>query len=79
MQKNKHIPEREVKFNKHQHNISKWIMNGILLSIKYKDYLYKIHKMTDPYSIEFEIQKVNLKTYHNILKKSIKLMKKNLL
>ncbi len=43
--KNKQITEREVKFYKHQHKISQWITNCILRSLKYKDYLYKIHKM----------------------------------
>ncbi len=32
--------------------------------------------MTDPTSEEFEIQKINLKTYNNILKQSICLAKK---
>ncbi len=39
--------------------------------------MHKIHKMTNPISEEFEIQNINLKTYNNILKQSIRLAKKS--
>ncbi len=32
--------------------------------------------MTDPHLTEFDTQKVNLKTYNNILRKAIRLVKK---
>ena len=38
--KQKHIPFRKVKFNKHKHNKSRWITNGLLRSISYRDKLY---------------------------------------
>ncbi len=72
----KHIPEKLVKFNKYNHKMPRWITKGILRSNKYKDELYQKHRMTDPHSTEFDTQKVNLKTYNNILRKSIRLAKK---
>ena len=39
--KNKHIPKKTVKYNKHLHMKSKWMTNGLLRSIKMKDKLYK--------------------------------------
>ncbi len=56
--------------------MSPWITKGIIRSIQYRDNLYKNHKMTASNSPEFDIQKINLKTYNNILKKSIRLAKK---
>ncbi len=56
--------------------MSPWITKGIIRSIQYRDNLYKKHKMTASNSPEFDIQKINLKTYNNILKKSIHLAKK---
>ncbi len=57
----KHMLEKIVKFNKYNHKMFPQITKGILRSIKYKDKLYKKHKMTDPLSTEFDTQKVNLK------------------
>ena len=73
----KHMPIKLVKFNKYKHKISPWITRGILQSIQYKDNLYKKHKMTDPTLPEFDIQKLNLKTYNNILKRAIRLAKRS--
>ena len=39
--KNKHLPRKRGRFNKHKHNKSKRMTNGILKSIKAKDKLYK--------------------------------------
>ncbi len=66
----KHMPEKLVKFNKYNHKMSPLITRGILRFIKYKGELYQEHKMTDPHSTEFDTQKVNLKTYNNILRKA---------
>ena len=44
--KRKHMPSRIVKFNKHKHNKSTWITNGILRSISYTDKLYLELKST---------------------------------
>ncbi len=62
----KHMHIKLIKFNKYKHKISPWITIGILLSIQYRDNLYKKHKMADPTLAEFDIQKINLKTYNNI-------------
>ena len=39
--KDKHLPYRLVKFNKYKHKGNKWITNGVLKLLKYKDRLYK--------------------------------------
>jgi len=72
----KHMPLKLIKFNKYKHKMSPWITQGIIKSILYRDKLYKKHKMTDPYSLDFTIQKINLKTYNTILNKAIRLAKK---
>jgi hypothetical protein len=74
--KEKHMPVKCELYNKHKHKKSSWITHGIIHSINFRDKLHKIHKMTDPTSEEYEIQKTNLKTYNNILKQSIRLAKK---
>jgi hypothetical protein len=74
--KMKHMPQKMVKYNKYKYKNSPWITQGIIKSIKFRDGLYKKYKMTDPDSPEFDILKVNLKTYNTILKKSIRLAKK---
>ncbi len=48
--------------------MSAWITHAIIRSIEYRDNLYKRHKMTNPHSIEFDIQKINLTTYNTIQK-----------
>ncbi len=61
----KHIPQKYVRFHKYKHKHSAWITQGIIKSIHYRDDLYKKHKMTYPYSFEYDAQKTNLK--HTIL------------
>ncbi len=69
------MPVKLVKFAKHKHKISPWITRGILKSIQYRDNLSKNHKMTDPNTLEFDIQKTNLGMYNSILKRAIRLAK----
>ena len=45
--KDKHLPYRLVKFNKYKHKGNKWITNGVLKSLKYKDRLNKQLRSTD--------------------------------
>lgn len=45
---NKHIPAKIVKFNKHKYRISKWIIGGLIASIKIRDKLGK--RMKDNWS-----------------------------
>ncbi len=77
--KTKHtsMPTKFVKYNKYKHKRSKWITSGIIKSIQYKDNLYKKLKTTNSNSIQFAIHKTNLDTYNNILKRSIRLAKRN--
>ena len=68
----KHISSKTVKFNKYKHKKSKWITHGVIKSIKYRDKLYKILKMTPHASATYTTQQINLKTYNSILKKTIR-------
>ena len=68
----KHIPSRTVKFDKHKHKKNSWITKGIIRSIKFRDNLYRNLKSKQPGSEEFNILKINLNTYNNILKRSIR-------
>ena len=45
--------------------------NGLLISIKYRDKLYK-HLKTSSLETEYDRRSINLKTYNNILKKTIR-------
>ena len=69
---NKHIPMKLVKYNKYKHKKSKWITNGILHSINFRDKLYKRLKDTAPTDIIYGTLKTNLKTYNRILKQMIR-------
>ena len=55
---------------------TKWISQGILKSIKYRDKLYNELKLTCPQSQEYMITKTNLRKYYIILRKSIRNAKK---
>ena len=39
--KNKYMTSKLVKFNKYKHKMSTWITQGLLISIRYRDKLYK--------------------------------------
>ena len=67
-----HIPDKIVKYRKHKHKKSTWITIGILKSIKYRDNLFMKLKHTEPNSANYLNLKINLKTYNNILKNSIR-------
>ena len=66
----KHISSKTVKFNKYKHKKSKWITHGVIKSIKYRDQLYKILKMTPHASATYTTQQINLKTFNSILNKN---------
>ena len=74
--KDKHFPEQVVRFNRYKHKLNKWITAGILKSIKYRDNLYKNLQLLSPESAQYQMAKVNLKAYNNILNRSIRLAKK---
>ena len=74
--KHKHLPTRNVKFNKHKHKKSQWITHGILKSISYRDKLYLTLKRLPVDSERFNNVKINLKTYQSILRRLIRDSKK---
>ena len=73
---NKHMPNKLVRFNKYKHKKHKWVTQGILISIKYRDNLYRRLKKTNHNTAEYTEIKRNLATYNSILKKNIRLAKK---
>ena len=70
-----HIPTKLVKLNKYKHKKYSWITHGLLKSIKYRYYLYKRVKITDPNSANYDTINLNLKTYNGILKTCIRAAK----
>ena len=75
--KQKHISAKIVKFHKHKHKKTEWITKGILKSIKYRDSLYKKIKISQIGTVEYNTNKINLRTYNKILKRSIRIAKIN--
>ena len=72
--KDKHMPMKTGRFDKHKHKMTKWVtkvgdQSGIIKSIKYRDKLYKQLKSIAVNSQEYNTMKINLKTYNQILKK----------
>ena len=70
------MPINTIKINKHKHKKSPWITLANIKSIKKRDKLYRDLKTTSSESLMYNAKKINLKTYNNILRKSIKLAKK---
>ena len=70
--KDKHLPYRFVKFNKHKHKDSKWIDYSIINSIKKRDQKYHKLKCMNPNDPEYLTLKHNLSIYNGILKKLIR-------
>ena len=75
--KDKHLPFKFVKFNKHRHKNNKWITIGILNSIKFRDNLYYNLKQTVIHSPAYNAIKHNLSMFNKILKNTIKEAKEN--
>ncbi len=74
--KEKHLPCKMVKFDKHKHRKSKWITQGILNSICFRDDLHLKLKKAATGSAIHDSYKRNLSTYNVILRKSIRSAKK---
>ena len=70
--KEKHLSYKLTKFDKYKHKGNKWITNGIIKSIKFRDKLYKEMKSLDPNSSSYFTTKQNLSVYNQLLKKSIR-------
>jgi len=73
---NKHLPIKTVRFNKYKHKKNKWVTTGLLHSIRFRDKLYKRVISAQPNTQEYVTLRTNLKTYNKILRKSIRLAKK---
>ena len=70
--KEKHVSYKLVKFNKYKHRGNKWITNGIIESLKFRDKSYKGMKSLEPNSSSYFTTKQNLSVYNLLLKKSIR-------
>ncbi len=73
--KNKHLPPKMVRFNQYRHKMAKWIMGGLITSIKYRDNLYKKLKLNDPNSLEHASVETHFKVYNVILKKLLEFLR----
>ena len=75
--KNKHLPTKKVRFKRYKHKNNNWITNGLLTSIKQKDYLYKqMHSLQSNHP-NYENIKSQYKTYEKNLKNLIYTVKKD--
>ena len=75
--KDKYLPLRYVKYDKHKHKKSLSITNGILRSITFRDKLYLQLKRSPAGSDQHPVLKINLNTYQLYLKRLIRSAKKN--
>ena len=69
--KEKYLPKRRVKFNKRKHRKNPWLTQGLLNSINAKDKLYKLLLQTPTDSPNYQQLKTNVKTYRNIIRRTI--------
>ena len=60
--KEKHMPMKTVRYDKHKHKITKWVTTGIIKTIKFRDKLNKQLKSIPANSQEYNTMKINLKT-----------------
>ena len=74
--KEKHLPYRFVKFNKHRHKGNKWITYGIINSLNTRDKKLQKLKQLSEGTPEYLTQKQNLSCYNTILKRQIREAKK---
>lgn len=74
--KDKHFPCKTVRFHKHKHKRNSWITQGIIMSIKFRDRLYKRLRSTPINDPMYSTLKTNLSTYNSILKRNIRTAKK---
>ena len=66
--KNKHLPYRFVKFNKHRHKGNKWITYGIVNSLKTRDKKIQKLRLLNEGTSEYQALKQNLSCFNNIRK-----------
>jgi hypothetical protein len=73
---NQYFPTKVKRFQKYKHKKCPWVTKGILISIKYRDKLYKDLRVLSTSDIDYYTKKLNLKTYNRILRQSIRNAKK---
>ena len=73
----KHIPMKIVKYKKYKHKKTKWITQGIISSINFRDKMYKRLRDNLNNPELYNILKANLSSYNVILKKLIREAKKS--
>ena len=73
---NKHTEVKRVKFQKHKHKKNPWVTTDIINSIKFKDKLHLQWKRSPPNSPQKHNLKINITTYTKIIKKNIRIAKK---
>ena len=71
------FPNKIIKFNKLKHKQNNWISIGILKSIKFRNDLYRRMRISPPDGEAHNIIAVNLHTYNKILRRTIRLAKRN--
>ena len=60
--KNKHLPYRNVKFDKYRNKVNKWITHGFINSIKQRDTLYQEFSYTNRSHARYHLLKYKLIT-----------------
>ena len=70
--KNKNMPVKYAKFNKHKHKKQPWMTDAILKSIVYRDKLLIKHRKIKEGTPAHINSKANLKAYNTILKRTIR-------
>ena len=73
--KDKHLPYKFVKFNRHKHRDKKWMTYSIINSIRTRDKKYHQLKCTNPNDPAYLTLKQNLGIYNGILKRLIREVK----
>ena len=73
--KNKHIPKKLQRFNRRKHFIEPWMNKNLLALVNKKNDKYRDWKSTNN-DIEYEIKKINFKTFEKIVKDDIKVAKR---
>ena len=61
--KDKHMPDRYVKFQKHRHKKNKWITTGIIRSIKFRDNLHIKVKQCNSNTLDYANPKTIIKYF----------------
>ena len=69
--KNKHLPFKFEKFEKHKHKNNKWTSFGVIRSIETRDALFLKLKRCNQQSSEYNTLKNSLHVFNCILKKTI--------